>query len=103
MSMGKNRAVSLERSVPKTLVLGVFCIILGSPFPLQAQTLEHALSQAYVYNPELLAARLNLRKINEGVPRAKAGWRPTVRSSLSLGSSYSETDTSGVTTDSTTT
>ena len=103
MSMGKNCAVSLEKSVPKTLVLGVFCFILGSPFPLQAQTLEQALSQAYVDNPELSAARLNLRKINEGVPRAKAGWRPTVRSSLSLGSSYSETDTSGVTTDSTTT
>ena len=53
-------------------------------------------------NPDLLAARINLRKINEGVPRAKAGWRPTVRSNLSLGSSYSETETSGVTTDSTT-
>ena len=100
--MGKNCAVTLERSIRKTLVLGVSCFILGSPLPLQAQTLEQALSQAYVDNPELSAARLNLRKINEGVPRAKAGWRPTVRSSLSLGSSYSETETSGVTTDSTT-
>ena len=102
MSMGKNCAVSLEKSVPKTLVLGVFCFILCSPFSLQAQSLEQALSQAYVDNPELSAARVNLRIINEGVPRAKAGWRPTVRSNLSLGSSYSETETSGVTTDGTT-
>ena len=62
--MGKNCAVTLERSIRKTLVLGVFCFILGSPFPLQAQTLEQALSEAYVDNPELSAARLNLRKIN---------------------------------------
>ena len=68
--MGKNCAVTLERSIRKALVLGVFSFILGSPFPLQAQTLEQALSQAYVDNPELSAARLNLRKINEGVPRA---------------------------------
>ena len=64
MSMGKNCAVSLEKSVPKTLVLGVFCFILCSPFPLQAQTLKQALSQAYVDNPELSAARVNLRIIN---------------------------------------
>ena len=102
MSMANNCQVSLEKSMLRSLGLIAFCFFFCFSFQVQAQTLEQALSQAYVDNPELSAARVNLRKINEGVPRAKAGWRPTVRSSLSLGSSYSETETSGVTTDSTT-
>ena len=100
--MNNNFEVRFEKSIFQTVFLSSFCFLFCLSLPVQAQTLEQVLSQAYVSNPDLLAARINLRKINEGVPRAKAGWRPTVRSNLSLGSSYSETETGGVTTDSTT-
>ena len=44
----------------------------------QAQTLQDALSAAYSNNTTLLAARAQLRAIDENVPQALAGWRPTV-------------------------
>lgn len=44
----------------------------------QAQSLTEALVSAYETNPTLLAARAELRAVNEGVPQALAGWRPTV-------------------------
>ena len=100
--MNDNFEVRFERSIFQTVFLSAFCFLFCLSLPVQAKTLEQVLSQAYVDNPDLLAARINLRKTNEGVPRAKSGWRPTVTSNLSLGSSYSETETSGVTTDSTT-
>ena len=78
MSMANNCQVRLEKSMLRSLGLSAFYFFFCFSFQVQAQTLEQALSQAYVDNPELSAARVNLRKINEGVSRAKAGWRPTV-------------------------
>ncbi len=48
-------------------------------WPALAETLTDALSQAYQYNPQLLAQRAQLRATDEGVPQALAGWRPTVQ------------------------
>jgi len=44
----------------------------------RAETLTEALSHAYAYNPELIAARAGQRATDEQVPQALAGWRPTV-------------------------
>ncbi len=41
-------------------------------------TLQEALAQAYLTNPQLQAERANLRSVDENVPTALAGWRPTV-------------------------
>jgi outer membrane protein len=41
-------------------------------------TLQEALVAAYSTNPTLLAARAALRAVDEGVPQALAGWRPTI-------------------------
>lgn len=49
------------------------------------QSLPDALAQAYSNNPALLAARANLRAVDENVPQALAGWRPTVSISSSAG------------------
>ncbi len=65
----------------------------------QAEKLEEALGFAYGNNPDLLAARANLRKVDEGVPAAKSGWRPTVTSSLSLGASQTNSDSGGTSSD----
>lgn len=41
-------------------------------------TLKEALATAYMTNPQLDAARANLRATDEEVAKANAGWRPTV-------------------------
>ena len=43
-----------------------------------AQTIYEALAKAYQNNPTLQAQRAELRAADEGVPQAKAGWRPNV-------------------------
>jgi outer membrane protein len=54
------------------------------------ETLEEALASTYNTNPQILAERANLRAIDEGVPQALAGWRPTVTFNGSIGSERSE-------------
>jgi outer membrane protein len=49
-----------------------------APF-LVPHTLQQALAQAYLTNPQLQAERANLRSVDENVPTALAGWRPTVQ------------------------
>ncbi len=43
-----------------------------------AETLNEALATAYANNPTLQAARAQLRQVDEQVPQALSGWRPTV-------------------------
>src|SRR5690349_2236779 len=59
-------------SLAGTLVLGV------SGYPAGAQTLEEALSKAYISNPTLDSQRAQLRATDEQVPQALSGYRPTV-------------------------
>lgn len=47
-------------------------------------TLQEALASAYLTNPTLQEARANLRSVDEQVPTALAGWRPTVTGSVGL-------------------
>ena len=53
-----------------------------------------ALSQAYLYNPELGAARQQLRQTDEGVPQALSGWRPhvTIEGSAGVSSVWDSMD-----------
>ncbi|MEH3143940.1 MAG: TolC family outer membrane protein [Methylobacterium frigidaeris] len=50
-----------------------------------AETLESALARAYGGNPQLNASRAGLRATDESVAQAKAGYRPTVSGSASIG------------------
>ena len=54
------------------------------------ETLEEALASTYNTNPQILAERANLRAVDEGVPQALAGWRPTVTFNGSVGAQRSE-------------
>lgn len=56
----------------------------------QPHTLQEALAAAYSTNPTLLAARAALRSVDEGVPAALAGWRPTIVVSGSYGGAAGE-------------
>lgn len=53
-----------------------------------AETLREALAKAYQNNPTLLAARARLRAVDEGVPEALSGWRPTVEMNYDIGKSH---------------
>ena len=58
---------------------------LALPAAAKAQTLQEALAQTYANNPTLQTARAQLRVVDENVPQALAGWRPTVSLSGSAG------------------
>ncbi|BCM84172.1 TolC family outer membrane protein [Methylobacterium indicum] len=53
-----------------------------------AETLDSALARAYAGNPTLNAQRAGQRANDENVPRALAGYRPTVSASASVGVSH---------------
>jgi outer membrane protein len=66
-------------------------VAAGMPRVAPAETLTDAFSQAYLYNPQLLAQRAQLRATDEGVPQALAGWRPTVQFTGSAGKEVTQT------------
>ncbi|MEX0851825.1 MAG: TolC family outer membrane protein [Bauldia sp.] len=68
---------------------------LAAPTPLAAETLAEAMASAYANNPTLNAERAGLRAIDEGVPQALSGYRPTVTGSADAG--VSDSSTSGTT------
>jgi outer membrane protein len=65
-------------------------MLVPGPHHAAAQTLESALSQAYINNPTLNAQRAATRAIDENVPRALSGYRPTVSGNASVGSTAVE-------------
>ena len=60
----------------------------SAPSHLRAETLESALSRAYAGNPTLDAQRASLRAADENVPRALAGFRPSVTAVGNIGKSF---------------
>ena len=69
--------------------------LIGTWVPFQgaaAQTLEEALVLAYQNNPALQAERARLRGVDEEVPAALAGWRPTIEIVGDVGAHYNNTD-----------
>ncbi|CAO3406943.1 TolC family outer membrane protein [Azospirillum largimobile] len=61
----------------------------------QAQTLEQALAQAYANNPTIGAQRARLRAVDEGVPQALSGYRPTARVTVGITRSMGESKFDG--------
>ncbi len=74
----------------RTMLLSAALAVLPSA-PGWSQTLQEALAAAYSGNPRLLAARAAARAVDENVPQALAGWRPTVVIAGAAG--YSDTTT----------
>ena len=68
------------------VVCGVFGVAVAD-----AQTLEEALTNAYLTNPGLQAARAELRATDETVSQAISNWRPNVEFSTSAGFERVET------------
>lgn len=70
--------------------------ILGAAGPTgaSAETLTDAFTMAYTTNPQLLSQRARLRAVDEQVPLALSGSRPTVTSTIEAGKSNTKSDTS---------
>lgn len=73
--------------------VGLLAAVLA--VPVSAETLVDALVAAYLNNPALEAGRAQLRAVDENVPQALAGWRPTVEIHSSFGVDRSESDKLG--------
>lgn len=63
--------------------------------PASAETLFSALARAYVSNPTLDAQRASVRAVDENVPRALSGYRPSITGSATGGFSRTEGTISG--------
>jgi outer membrane protein len=68
-----------------TALLAPPALLAGAAGPARAQSLQEALALAYANSPTLLSARAQLRVVDENVPQALAGWRPTVQISSAVG------------------
>jgi len=60
-------------------------LCLGLNGPVRAETLKEALTAAYLYNPTLKSARSQLRSVDNQVPLAKSGYRPTISANFQSG------------------
>lgn len=83
----------MRRVVYASIAAGIGAFAAASA---HGETIEEALASTYNTNPQILAERANLRAIDEGVPQALAGWRPTVTFSGSVGAERSENTPSTV-------
>ena len=85
----RQRLRASTRGFALALALPGFVAAVAVAQPAYSQTLSEALAQTYANNPTLLAARAQLRTVDENVPQALAGWRPTVSVSAAVGVSDS--------------
>jgi len=75
---------------PRFFVSAALVALVSSPSFVRAETLEEAMVSAYNSEPALLAERSNLSAVDEGVPQALSGWRPTVAFTGSAGFEHFE-------------
>lgn len=66
--------------------------VLAGTVGVSAETLESALAKAYGNNPTLNAQRAGVRATDEGVARAKSGFRPQINASADVGRTFVESD-----------
>lgn len=86
--------VERTRKTIRTLLLGGVFIAMA-PGALQAETMNGALAKAYSANPTLNAQRASLRAVDENVPQALSGYRPTVNATGNIGATRYETRVPG--------
>ncbi|HJO75108.1 MAG TPA: TolC family outer membrane protein [Rhodospirillales bacterium] len=63
----------------------ILCLVLFMSGEATAQTLEDALTSAYINNPTLLGQRAKVRATDEQVPQALSNWRPSIEITGSAG------------------
>jgi len=80
-----------------TQVAAIGSVALGvAATPAAAESLQEAWAKAYSTNPSIAAERARLRAVDEGLPEAKSGWRPTVTLSGDAGVRYTDQEVNNV-------
>ncbi|MDT2019680.1 TolC family outer membrane protein [Methylocella sp. CPCC 101449] len=72
----------------KALLVGVAILACAGVAPAQAETISSALTRAYGNNPDLNQQRAATRAVDENVPKATAGYRPTITGQAQAGVQY---------------
>lgn len=79
----------VRRSIgPTRIVFGLALLFMSGAA--KAETLQDALAEAYYGNPQILQERSKLRSVDEGVPQALSGWRPTVQFTGTTGRQHND-------------
>ena len=88
-----------NRRLGASVSLCAMAFLSAAPFgadPVRAETISGALAKSYGYSPDLNQQRAATRASDEGVPRATAGWRPTLSATTSIGAATTKTVDKGV-------
>ncbi len=85
--MSKRGIVCLSLSLRGAVAAAALMLVAG---PVSAETLQAAWAKAYATNPAIAAERARVRSVDEGVPQARSGWRPTVTVQGQTGVRYIE-------------
>ncbi|MCE2510578.1 MAG: TolC family outer membrane protein [Alphaproteobacteria bacterium] len=80
----------MGKALQRALGTGAFLFLAAAPLTAAGQTLTEALATAYQNNPTLQAQRAQLRAVDEAVPQATAGWRPTITLNAEAGRNRNE-------------
>lgn len=73
--------------------LSILALMVALASPAFADTMTEALVKAYNTNPDLAAAQAVLRQADELAPQARAGFRPTISATASVGAASLQTHT----------
>ncbi len=84
----------MKWSTKKNLPIACLILLFAAPSYARAETLNQALTSAYLTDPRLEAARARLRAVDENVAQAKSGYRPTVAGSAEVSHDYLRTNPS---------
>lgn len=77
-------SISRPAQFGHTVLAVMLCAVTGAGAG-HAETISGALAKAYANNPQLNVQRANTRVVDENVPRATAGYRPTVSATGDFG------------------
>lgn len=78
MVKAKRKTTKVNQSAFISVILSSFALALVSGYAANAESLKEALGSTYLNNPTLNAQRASLRSVDETVPIAISGYRPTI-------------------------
>jgi len=82
---------SLMKTSTSSLLALASLVFLGPVPAVSAETISGALARAYMGSPDLNQQRAATRSIDENVPKAMAGFRPSVTATTDVGNQYNDT------------
>lgn len=88
--IANRRRAGIVKRLALSLFVGGILAVAYPGIGVRAETLDDALISAYQSNPTLLAKRAELRATDEGVSRARSGYRPTITVDGDIGHTESE-------------